>query len=839
MPGEHAKLTRDVALARLKRRLFSRDVAVKLGRYHLLEVIGEGGMGVVWGAWDPELDRRVAIKLVKPSLAAARERMAVEGQALARLSHPHVVPIYDVGTLDDQVYLVMEWIRGENLRAYSRVPRTVRELVGVYTQAGEGLAAAHAVGLVHRDFKPENAIRGEDGRVRVLDFGLAGDELREDAAQRGGTPRYMAPEQVRGEVSAACDQYAFCVALREALARRDAAEVDTEVPRWLDAITARGIQVDPAARFPSMRALLVALARNPARVARRRAIAVGGVLALVVAFGIGRAGTDGSRSDRCAGAEAELAPVWSDGARAAVTRHMSGLGAYAVEQGAGASSDLDRYAAAWAGAHRAACAAHLRGELTDALYERRLVCLSQARAALGTTAELLATVATEHVDGGRIAALSLPDPRRCDEQDAARVAPPGALLVPVVRDIERDTARARVLMVATDPRAEASARAVVERAEATGYAPAIARARLVLGRVEAERGLPGAAPTLTRAVHLAIEVGDDDVAVEAFARLIWVAEARDDVDGLTLVEPMATRASPFARALLYNNLATRRISRSDHAGARALLLRARSALPANPEQVDIELVCIAQNLALAAETPGEREREYRAAAETYERVLGPLNAKSLEARVLEALATDHPGRARARLERACAGYRGLTHLGGWHAWCEAELGWIADDAGDVGAAVAAMRRALAEGDRGDANVARVLSAYVAAFAPDSPVADRRRALDSVRVVAREFGTAREVWKQLIAGDAYITAARVAEQLSDPAAAAAAWSAALELHARADAPLYRRRLSRVRAAVARYQARSDPAEARHLADLARAWYAAAGGYDDALRALMVQ
>src|SRR6185436_14553178 len=130
------------------------------------------------------------------------------------------------------------------------------------------------------DFKPENAIRGEDGRVRVLDFGLAGDELREDAAQRGGTPHYMAPEQVRGEVSAACDQYAFCVALREALSRRDANDRDAEVPRWLDAITARGTQADPAARYPSMRALLVSLAHDPVRAARRRALAAGGVLAI-------------------------------------------------------------------------------------------------------------------------------------------------------------------------------------------------------------------------------------------------------------------------------------------------------------------------------------------------------------------------------------------------------------------------------------------------------------------------------------------------------------------------------------------------------------------------------
>jgi serine/threonine protein kinase len=215
-----ADLARDLALAKLKQRLFNRDVAVKIGRYHVLALVGAGGWGVVWGAWDPELDRRVAIKLVKASLPALRERMLLEGKALARLSHPNVIAIHDVGALDEQVYLVTEWVRGDNLRVYARTPRTVRELVAVYRQAGEGLAAAHAAGLVHRDFKPENAIRGEDGRVRVLDFGLALDEQGGEAAP-GGTPRYMAPEQAAGgKVTPAADQYAFATSLREALLAR-------------------------------------------------------------------------------------------------------------------------------------------------------------------------------------------------------------------------------------------------------------------------------------------------------------------------------------------------------------------------------------------------------------------------------------------------------------------------------------------------------------------------------------------------------------------------------------------------------------------------------------------
>src|SRR5262245_11906788 len=139
---------------------FEATERAKLGRYHLLEPVGAGGMGVVWAGWDPELDRRVAIKLVQATLASARDRILVEGQALAKLAHPNVVPVFDVGVVDDQVYLVMEYVRGQTLRAHGREPRTVRELVAAYRDAALGLAAAHRAGLIHRDFKPDNAIRG-------------------------------------------------------------------------------------------------------------------------------------------------------------------------------------------------------------------------------------------------------------------------------------------------------------------------------------------------------------------------------------------------------------------------------------------------------------------------------------------------------------------------------------------------------------------------------------------------------------------------------------------------------------------------------------------------------
>ena len=178
--------------------------AVGLGRFRVLERLGGGGMGVVYAAYDPELDRGVALKTVHvPDIG--RDIALAEAKALARLAHPNVVPVFDVGASGEHVYIVMELVRGETLGAWVQ-GKGLPEVLDVYRQAGQALAAAHAAGLVHRDFKPDNAIVGTDGRVRVVDFGLA-CEAAPDAATNaatgaaggetsspvrvGGTPRYM------------------------------------------------------------------------------------------------------------------------------------------------------------------------------------------------------------------------------------------------------------------------------------------------------------------------------------------------------------------------------------------------------------------------------------------------------------------------------------------------------------------------------------------------------------------------------------------------------------------------------------------------------------------------
>lgn len=334
-------------------------------RFVILDVVGRGGMGVVYAAYDPELDRKIALKLVRPNRPGAGEgQLLREAQAIARLSHPNVVAVYDVGTHRDQVFLAMELVEGKSLGPWlGQSPRSVREILDVFVAAGRGLAAAHAAGVVHRDFKPDNVLIGHDGRVRVADFGVArrfespGEEpperpdLPEEArsaratrsarstlavaeATRGGvaigTVPYMAPEQLRrGVADARSDQFAFCIALFEALygerpfagqgaldlaLAMESGELRTpspagrRVPAWVRLVLARGLAFDPAARFPSMDELLAALSRDPVAAQRRRWGIAAAVAALIVA-GLGLRELAVRRARVCAGGASKVAEL--------------------------------------------------------------------------------------------------------------------------------------------------------------------------------------------------------------------------------------------------------------------------------------------------------------------------------------------------------------------------------------------------------------------------------------------------------------------------------------------------------------------------------------------------
>ena len=239
-----------------------------LGRYVVLDRLGAGGMGVVYSAYDYALDRRVALKFLRADRDDGRQResrLLREAKAMARLAHPNVLVVHDVGHFGERVFIAMEHVDGPTLsRWLSEGRRSAEEILEMFSQAAEGLSAAHATGLVHGDFKPENVLIGRDGRVRVSDFGLAHSSPQDCA---GGTRHYMAPEQTAGGADARSDQYSFCVALEDALSRakRNGGAVNSKVARAV----ARGKCSDSVARHPSMKALIAALEpkRSQAQVA--------------------------------------------------------------------------------------------------------------------------------------------------------------------------------------------------------------------------------------------------------------------------------------------------------------------------------------------------------------------------------------------------------------------------------------------------------------------------------------------------------------------------------------------------------------------------------------------
>jgi tetratricopeptide (TPR) repeat protein/predicted Ser/Thr protein kinase len=578
-------LEREHLRARLGQMLFDQPAEpVRLGRFVILDKLGEGGMGVVYSAHDPELDRRVALKLWRAGNGKdAQERLTREAQALARLSHPNVVPVHDVGVLDGQVFIVMEFVIGTNLRAWMHArERSFDRILDVYLQAGRGLAAAHEVGLVHRDVKPDNVLVGSDGRVRVVDFGLARGDRREDepaditqgsgdtpageaAGGRGdaslllqsltrtgtrlGTPAYMSPEQFAGaRAGPTSDQWSFCAALYEALYGRTAfagdalAEREIEVragrvrepppgsrvPRWVFPVLRRGLSVQPGDRWPSMAALLAELGRDRARAWRRVALVVG-ALALLAVTGLAMIRSQAPPEPVCQGGARAIAEVWNDQRRAQVEQAFGATGrAYAQPAWSRVSALLDAYAGAWADTHRNLCLAHRRGEQSALLLDRGMACLENRRDALGSAVAVLAETSGESLGHVAEVAGGLPSLASCSRSDAlaAEVPPPeDAAVASAVDGLRQRLDRARALEQAGRyPEGLAEARGVVEAAEPLGYTPLLAEALLVQGHVAMSmRAFNEAIGALDRAARLALTAGVTRVAVEAMARRVYAA----------------------------------------------------------------------------------------------------------------------------------------------------------------------------------------------------------------------------------------------------------------------------------------------------------------------------
>lgn len=496
----------------------------RVGRYPILGLLGAGAMGAVYRAHDAELDRTVAIKVLLPTGAAARTRLRDEARLLARVSHPNVVAVYEIGEWNTLDFVVMEYVEGATVADWLRAaPRTWREIVEVFVAAGRGLAAAHDAQLVHRDIKPRNLLIGSDGRVRVGDFGLArlaGEAETEDGAATpraiAGTPAYLAPElRDGGPADARSDQYAFCVALHEGLfaVRPDATTPAPRrrMPRRIRRAVQRGLHPDPSQRFAAMHALLAALAR---RAPRRRMVAATAGVALVAAAWLGwQLARD--PVDRCDG-DARLTGAWGEPQRAIVRAAflVTGRG-YASSAFDRVEHQLDDYGRQWRLAYRRACeASHVRGEQSEALLDRRMQCLRWRRDELAQLVTVLATRLDDDVMARAItASQSLSAIASCDDvhQLSAMQAMPtdpqrAAAIEALDRELAAVIAQARAGKYADGL---AASTALLSRARAAGYLPLVARALAQHAELQTSTGDAAAAEaTLREAAATAAQAGD-------------------------------------------------------------------------------------------------------------------------------------------------------------------------------------------------------------------------------------------------------------------------------------------------------------------------------------------
>jgi len=488
----------------------------QLGRYVLLARIGVGGMGVVYSAYDPELDRRVALKLLRH--ARPGDELRDEARAIAKLSHPNVVAVHDVGRVEGATFVAMEYVAGVTLREWLAEPREAAAILDAFVQAGRGLAAAHAVGLVHRDVKPSNIMIGRDGRARVLDFGLARDD---DRPGHGGTPAYMAPEQARGErVDARADQYALCVALSEALDGRGG------VPERVTRALRRGLSSDREARFATLDDLLGELAPPP----RRRTPWVIASVVAVVALGVATtvAVTRTRAAPTCVRAGDPIVQAWSASQHDALrTAFAATKLPYAAVAGSTIVGQLDGWAARWKLGAEASCKATSIDRVQPAeIHALRQRCLDALLEQLRPIVTLATGADAAIVARADALVAGLPAPERCADVAMLAALPP---LPPAERDRDEVAAvRARIaelevaILAGRANQVVAAVAALRTRADATGYGPLRARATFLAARLESVRAHYTEA---IAALHAAAQLATASRDLELLAA-IWIELAQ-------------------------------------------------------------------------------------------------------------------------------------------------------------------------------------------------------------------------------------------------------------------------------------------------------------------------
>ena len=449
----------------LEARLFGEAPMVQLGRFTILDRLGDGGMGTVYAAYDPDLDRKIAVKVLRPSARTQSRRLLKEAKALAKLSHASVITVHEVGLQADQLFIAMEFAPGGTLAQWAEglkdAPDRFERILARMRECIDALAAAHELGIVHRDFKPHNVLIGADDRARVADFGLASsrgaiaggpasvpsketEHLQTSPATIGaaGTPAYMAPEQFEGQADARSDQFALCVTFYEllygrrpwqvepfdTLAERVAAgpprpEGAADVPAWMFDVLSRGLALDPQQRYPDMRALLSAI--DQASRPRRGIGAVLSLGALAAAVAVAAWATTKTNEattpavDPCDDGREALEPVWGEAQRQAVAAAFEATG-QPISRGIWerVESPIDAWAAEWKQAKQASCeATRVYGTQDERMDRTRQACLDrQLERAAEIVGEAREVTAATVYSAYRLPAR-LPNVQDCAETD--------------------------------------------------------------------------------------------------------------------------------------------------------------------------------------------------------------------------------------------------------------------------------------------------------------------------------------------------------------------------------------------------------------------------------------
>ncbi len=619
-----------------------------IGRYVLERELGAGGMGVVYAARDPELDRTVALKLLhSDGTPEMQGRLRREAQTMAQLAHPNVVRIYDVGESAGHIFLAMELIEGETLGHWQRSgEHPIAEVLARYREAARGLAAAHAEGIVHRDFKPENVLLGPGGAC-VADFGLAfvATELAQPLA---GTPFYMAPELYRGsEADARSDQYAFAVSLYGALcseqpfagttvpelvANKQADKIRPlarGVPRRVRKAVERALAADPAQRFASMDALAHELV-----LPRRTWIAVPVALAAVAGAA---AFVLSGHSEACSDAADELARAWNPIRRAALSTAVAASGlpfAGATEREV--ERTFDRYATDWQTMRTGACrATKFQAVQSEEVLGLRIGCLEQRLTALGALVSTLTDRDPQRVANAVAASHALPAIQDCADVAALAlvVKPPSAAIAMRVKTLRAQITRLDARRDAAELRGTLeSARGLEPEVTALDYRPLEAELALLLGHLEEDREHFPAART-------------------AYERALLAGHAGR-------VDRLAARAQIAIVGLLGHHL-------GKTADADAQLVQARAELERldHPADLEAEVATASARNALEAGRFDEGARDAAHAIALVEQREGPTDLGLVEplhfAAAIE-LGRNRPEPARTFLARALAIQRGVV-----------------------------------------------------------------------------------------------------------------------------------------------------------------------------------